>query len=77
MIWLKTIIDYDIQALDHTKEDFWDNWYIPQGRGAARVPKPGKTPIMAAHRHFPLQFLKIKVRPRSCRSYHICVNPEF
>ena len=21
--------DYDIQALDHTKGDFWDNWYIP------------------------------------------------
>jgi len=37
--------------------------------GAARAPKPGKTPIMAARRR--LLFFKIEVRPRSCRSYHI------
>ena len=38
--------------------------------GAARAPKPGKTPIMAARRRR-LLFFKIEVRPRSCRSYHI------
>ena len=41
--------------------------------GAARAPKPDKTPIMAA-RHCccrRLLFFNIKVRPRSCRSYHI------
>ena len=37
--------------------------------GAARAPKPGKTPIMAARRR--LLFFKIEVRPRSCRSYQI------
>ena len=36
---------------------------------AARAPKPGKTPIMAAC--CCLLFSKIKVRPRSCRSYPI------
>ena len=41
--------------------------------GAARAPKPGKTPIMAARRRCRHRFLffKIEVRPRSCRSYHI------
>ena len=41
--------------------------------GAARAPKPGETPIMAARRRCRrhLLFFKIEVRPRSCRSYHI------
>ena len=39
--------------------------------GAARAPKPGKTPIMATRHCRRLLFYKIKVRPRSCRSYHI------
>ena len=41
--------------------------------GAARVPKPGKTPVMAAYRHCRrrLLFFKIKVRPRSWRYYPI------
>ena len=39
--------------------------------GAARTPKPGKTPIMAVRRRCRLLFFKIEVRPRSCRSYHI------
>ena len=38
--------------------------------GVARSPKPDKTPIMAARRRC-LLFFKIKVRPGSCRSYHI------
>ena len=41
--------------------------------GAARAPKPGKIPIMAANRRRcrHLLFFKIEVRPRSCRSYYI------
>ena len=40
--------------------------------GAARAPKPGKTPPMAPRCHCCRRFLffKIEVRPRSCRSYH-------
>ena len=34
--------------------------YMQQGVGVERVPKPGKTPIMAARR-CPLQFFKIEV----------------
>ena len=39
--------------------------------GAASVPKPDKTPITAACRRCRCRvlFFKIKVRPRSCRSY--------
>ena len=37
---------------------------------AARAPKPGETPIMAASRRC-LLFFKIEVWPRSCRSYRI------
>ena len=41
--------------------------------GAARAPKPDKISIMADHRccRRCLLFFKIKVRPGSCRSYHI------
>ena len=41
--------------------------------GAARAPKPGKAPIMAARRRCRrrLLFFKIEVRPRPCRPYRV------
>ena len=51
-----------------------DIWTDNRGAtGAARAPKPGKTPIMEARRHCHrhLLFFMIKVRPGSCRSYPI------
>ena len=42
-----------------------------RGAAAAHAPKPGKTPIMSAQSRCRLLFFKIKVRPRSCRSYPI------
>ena len=40
---------------------------------AVRAPKPGKTPIIVGRCRCcrRLLFFRIKVRPRSCRSYHI------
>ena len=45
--------------------------YCRGATGAARVPKPDKTPIMVACRPYRrlVLFFKIKVGPRSCRSY--------
>ena len=41
--------------------------------GAARAPKPGKAPIMAARRRYRrrLLFFKIEVRPRPCWPYRV------
>ena len=39
--------------------------------GAARGPKPGKAPIMAARHRCRLLFFKIEVRPRPCRPYRV------
>ena len=51
-----------------------DIWTDNRGAtGAARAPKPGKTPIMEARRrcYRRLLFFMIEVRPGSCRSYPI------
>ena len=60
-------LTYDLtQTLDRQTNN------IRGATGAARAPKPGKTPRMAACRRCRcLLFFKIKVRPRSCRSYPI------
>ena len=53
---------------------FSENFELIRGAtGAARAPNPGKSSIMAARRRCRrrLLFFKIKVRPRSCRSYHV------
>jgi hypothetical protein len=39
--------------------------------GAARAPKPGKAPILAARCRRRLLFFKIEVRPRPCRPYRV------